>query len=158
MERIREMLAAPPPAAQEPQPPQQAQRFFAGGGGGVGDEGTRAGVALQAYCEEYKGVPDGASFASLSVSVSCQRRLRLFFSFLSNPHRTYNAGLRGPVWCRILPSHEPLAQAFTEWLAGEAKDGQVEDGWRLGTVHRRHGVPNQVRLLRSLASWALDLT
>lgn len=86
------------------------------------------------------------------------RRLFLFhvnvdsdslFSFLSDPHRTYNAGLRGPVWRRILPSHEPLAQAFTEWLAGEAKDGQGEDGWRLGTVHRRHGVPNQVRRLHS---------
>jgi hypothetical protein len=61
------MLAAPPPP--QPQPPPQAktpQRFFAGGaaaaGSGEEDAEARAARMLQAYCQEYKGVPDGALF------------------------------------------------------------------------------------------------
>lgn len=67
------MLAAPPaPSPAQPQQaqPQPPQRFFAAVGGGPAglglvegeeeDAETRAARTLQAYCLEYKGMPDGA--------------------------------------------------------------------------------------------------
>lgn len=61
------MLAAPPPPQPEAPQANAAQRFFAEGtaaGSGLGEENaeSRAARMLQAYCQEYKGVPDGAFF------------------------------------------------------------------------------------------------
>ena len=81
---------------------------------------------------------------------ACRSSIHFFKQQQQNANSTpkIKKGLRGPIWRRLLPSHPGLAQAFGDWLRAGAGSGEGQEP--LETVHRRHGVPNQVRLVWSV--------